>query len=188
MFYLSTLAKPLLVFLYSEKWLDSVPYFRFLCLGYGLLSIVHNCSLTTLKSVGRTDYVLRLEIIKKITGVCLLLWGLHFWGIWGLMYGLAVNSFIELFLNGYFLKKEINYGSLDQIKDLLPSLLLSLLASIVTYLFITFVSITSNLVVLIITFVIFASIYLLGARLMKLEALDMAKKIVTNVLFKRYFK
>ena len=41
MFYLSTLAKPLLVFLYSEKWLESVPYFRFLCLGFGLLIIIH---------------------------------------------------------------------------------------------------------------------------------------------------
>lgn len=185
MFYLSTAAQPLLVFLYSEKWLDSVPYFRFLCLGYGLLSIVHNCSLTTLKSVGRTDYVLRLEVIKKLIGICLLLLGLHFWGIWGLMYGLAVNSFIELFLNGYFLKKEINYGSLDQIKDLLPTLCLSVIASMGAFLFMTYVPITNNFIVLIITFVIFASIYLFGASLMKLEALNMARKIVAKVFLKR---
>lgn len=185
MFYLSTVAKPLLVFLYSEKWLNSVPYFQFLCIGYGLFSIIHNTSLTALKSVGRSDYVLRLEIIKKILGVFLLLGGLHFLGIWGLMYGLAINSFIEIFLNGYYLKKEINYGSLDQIKDLLPSILLSVIASIVIYLFMRYVPITSNFLNLFITFIIFSLIYLIGAYLMKLDALVMAKKVVVSMAPKK---
>lgn len=182
MFYLSTLAKPLLVFLYSEKWLESVPYFRFLCLGFGLLIIIHNNSLTALKAVGRTDIVLKLEIIKKILGVILLIGGVNFFGLWGLMYGLAVNSFIELFLNGYYLKKEIDYGSWDQIKDFSPSLGLSLIASLASFMFITYVPITNNFILLLLSFIIFVSIYLLGAYLMKLEVLNMLKKIVADII------
>lgn len=185
MFYLSTVAKPLIVFLYSEKWLGSVPYFQFLCLGFGLLLIIHDCSLTTLRAVGRTDYVLHLEIIKKISGVFLILCGMHFFGIWGLMYALAINSFLELFLNGYCLKKEIGYGPLDQIRDLFPSLIISLIASFVTYMFLTYVPITSPFLNIIITFLIFVSIYLLGAYLLKLEALNMAKTVVTGMILKK---
>ena len=185
MFYLSTLAKPLLLFLYSEKWLGSVPYFRFLCLGYGLFSIIHNSNLTALKSVGRTDYVLKLEIIKKILGVFLLLCGMYFFGIWGLMYGLAINSFIELFLNGYYLKKEIDYGPLDQIKDFSPTLLLSVIASFATYIFFKFLPFTSNFLTLIITFVIFSSLYLFGSKLLRLEALNIATMVITNVILKK---
>jgi O-antigen/teichoic acid export membrane protein len=182
MFYLSTVAKPLIVFLYSDKWLESVPYFQFLCLGFGLLLIIHNCSLTALKSVGRTDYVLKLEIIKKILGVSLLLCGMHFFGIWGLMYGLAINSLIELFLNGYCLKKEIGYGPWDQIKDILLPIFLSLIASSATFFYLLYVHITSNFLNIIITLIIFTSLYLLGAYLSKLESLYLAKKLVAGLV------
>lgn len=185
MFYLSTLAKPLLVFLYSEKWLESVPYFRFLCLGFGLLIIIHNNSLTALKSVGRTDIVLKLEIIKKILGVILLIGGVKFFGLWGLMYGLAVNSFIELFLNGFYLKKEIDYGPWDQIKDFLPSLVLSLTASLASFMFISYVPITNNFILLLLSFIIFVFIYLSGAYLMKLEALNMLRKVVADIILRQ---
>lgn len=184
MFYLSTIAKPLLVFLYSEKWLNSIPYFRFLCLGYGVFSIIHNCNLTVLKSVGRSDSILKLELIKKGLGVTFLLCGMYFWGIWGLMYGLAINSFIELFLNGHYLKKEIQYGALEQIKDFMLPLFLSLIASMITYLFLCYVPITYNFLILIVTFFLFSSFYLLGAYLVSLEALYLAKNVVTSFILK----
>ena len=69
--------------------------------------------------------------------------------------------------------------------DLLPTLFLSLLASSVVFIFMEFVSISSNLMYLIICFLIFTSIYLFGACLMRLEALNMAKKIVMKVVLKR---
>ncbi len=184
MFYLSTIAKPLLVFLYSDKWIDSIPYFQFLCLGYGIFSIIHNSSLTVLKSVGRTGSVLYLEIIKKVLGVALLLCGMHFFGIKGIIYGLAINSFIELFLNGYFLNKEIKYGTWDQIKDLLPTVVLSLIASFAIFMFLRYVSIASNFLNLVITFVIFASLYLIGAYCIRLESLKMAMKVVASFVSK----
>lgn len=185
MFYLSTVAKPLIVFLYSDKWIESIPYFQFLCLGFGLLLIIHDCSLTALKAVGRTDYVLKLEIIKKILGVILLVTGMHFFGIWGIMYALAVNSFLELFLNGFCLKKEISYGPWDQIRDLLPPVILSLVASFATYMFLRYVPIASNFLNIVITFVIFAALYLLGAYIIKLDSLNMAKKVVLGMLRKK---
>lgn len=184
MFYLSTVAKPLLVFLYSDKWIGAVPYFQFLCLGFGLLLVIHNCSLTVLRAVGRTDDVLKLEIIKKILGVSFLILGMHFFGIWGIMYGLALNSFIELFLNGFYLKREIGYGPFDQIKDFIPSLLFSIIASVVTFVFLKYVPIDSNLINLLITTAIFSSLYLIGAKVAKLESLNLVEKVILGFIKK----
>lgn len=179
MFFLSVVASPLLVFLYSSKWIQSVPYFQFLCLGFGVLLIIHQCTLTSLRALGRSDYVLKLEIIKKILGITLLLVCTHFWGIWGIMIGLTINSVIELFLNGYYLNKEIGYGAIGQFLDFLPSLLMSLLASFATYNLLTFlISGWSTLLQLVASFICFVTIYILLAYIFKIDSLWMYKKIV----------
>ena len=74
---LATIAQPLIILLYSSKWIGSIYYFQFLCIGFGILLAVHECSLSVLKAVGRSDYVLRLEIIKKIFGVIFIIIGLN---------------------------------------------------------------------------------------------------------------
>lgn len=179
MFFLSVVAAPLLVFLYSSKWIQSVPYFQFLCLGFGVLLIIHQCTLTSLRALGRSDYVLKLEIIKKILGIALLLVCTHFWGIWGIMIGLTINSIIELFLNGYYLHKEINYGAMGQLMDFLPSLLMSLAASVVTYSLLTFLILGWPIFLqLIACFICFVSVYLVLAYVFKIDSLWMYKKII----------
>lgn len=179
MFFLSVVASPLLVFLYSSRWIQSVPYFQFLCLGFGVLLIIHQCTLTSLRALGRSDYVLKLEIIKKILGITLLLVCTHIWGIWGIMIGLTINSVIELFLNGYYLHKEIGYGAIGQFLDFLPSLLMSLASSVVTYCLLTFIIPGwSNFLQLIVGFIIFVTIYLFLAYIFKIDSLWMYKRIV----------
>lgn len=183
MFFISVVASPLIVFLYSAKWLPSVPYLRFLCLGFGVLLIIHQCTLTSLRALGRSDYVLKLEIIKKILGILLLLGCTHFWGIWGIMIGLTINSVIEIFLNGYYLKKEIGYGSVGQLKDFSPSLLMSLVASLITYLLLIFVIPGwTPLFQLVICLICFASIYIGLAYIFKVDALMMYWKIVERFI------
>ncbi len=179
MFFISVVASPLLIFLYSEKWIQSVPYLRFLCIGFGVLLIIHQCTLTSLRALGRSDYVLKLEIIKKILGISLLLGCTQIWGIWGIMIGLTINSVIEVFLNGYYLKKEIGYGALGQIKDFLPSLFMSLVASLATFLLLTFaIPGWSCIMQSLLCFLCFAGIYLGLAYLFKVDALFMYMKIV----------
>lgn len=186
MFFLSVVASPLLVFLYSSKWIQSVPYFQFLCLGFGVLLIIHQCTLTSLRALGRSDYVLKLEIIKKILGITLLLICTRFWGIWGIMIGLTINSVIELFLNGYYLHKEIGYGAIGQFLDFLPSLLMSLVASFATFCLLTFlISEWSNLLQLVASFICFVTVYLLLAYIFKIDALWMYKKIVERFVLSK---
>lgn len=134
MILLASIAEPLIILLYSSKWIGSIAYFQFLCIGFGVFLAIHQCSLSVLKAVGHSDYVLKLEIIKKILGVLFIFIGLNIWGIWGILYALALNSLLELFINGYYLNKTIHYSGLQQLRDMIPSIIVSGLSGIVTLL------------------------------------------------------
>lgn len=134
MMFLASIAQPLIIFLYSNKWVGSIGYFQLLSVGFGVFLVIHQCSLSLLKAVGRSNYVLRLEIIKKIIGIGLIFLGLKYWGIWGIIYALVLNSFIEIFLNGYYLKKEISYSGFNQLADMIPSIVVAVFSGGMSYL------------------------------------------------------
>ncbi|MDM1344682.1 lipopolysaccharide biosynthesis protein [Acinetobacter pseudolwoffii] len=104
-------------FLFGEKWLSAVPYFQILALA----SIVRPLSvynLNILKVKGRSDIFLRIEILKKIIGVALLIVGLNFQVI-GLVISLTVFSYISFIINMYFSGSLISYSIKEQLKDTL---------------------------------------------------------------------
>lgn len=185
MMLLASIAQPLIILLYSSKWIGSIGYFQFLCIGFGLFLAVHQCSLSVLKAVGKSDYVLKLEIIKKILGIVFILVGLNIWGIWGILYALALNSFIEIFLNGYYLKKEINYSGFQQLIDMLPSIIVAAISGYISYLFSTlpFLNQHEFYAVLSCT-IVFAFCFLVGSWIGKLYGFSILKRILSKVLSK----
>ena len=56
--------KQLTIVLLTEKWIESVPYLQLLAIAAGI-SLIGNISLQSIKAIGRSDVVLKLEIIKK---------------------------------------------------------------------------------------------------------------------------
>lgn len=182
---LAVIARPLIILLYSSKWVGSIAYFQFLCIGFGILLAVHQCSLSVLKAVGRSDYVLKLEIIKKILGVLFIVIGISVWGIWGILYALALNSFIEIFLNGYCLGKELHYNGFNQLVDMMPSLIASLISGGISYylLMTIFCSVNVLIAVLVIT-LIFVSCYLLCGWVGGLYGFTVLKKGFITILSK----
>jgi len=182
MILMATIAKPLFTLLFTEKWLPSVPFFQLLSLGFGLLLVVHSLNLNIIKSLGRSDIVLKLEIIKKILGVSLIVFFLQF-GIEGILIALAINSVLEFFLNGYFTKKLIGYSILNQLKDILPTLLLSSTIGLFVWYVFNENEITP-LFLIIIQSIIFIALYFIGAVLLKFEAFKIYLTIIKNKLKK----
>lgn len=180
---LSIIAKPLLVILYSEKWIGSVPYFQFLCLGFGILLIIHQSSLTALRATGRSGDVLRLEIIKKITGICLLLIGIHLWGIWGIMIALTINSILELFFNNYYLNKAIGYGVYDILRDFMPYFIISFIAGSCIYYLIYYIwNIQLYIAQMLITILLFCISYIGLCYIFKLNGIRIIQNIIKPYL------
>lgn len=124
MILLAALAKPFIVILVTDKWIDSVPFLQLMCL-YLMWYPIHAINLNLLQVKGRSDLFLKLEIWKKILGLTVMACTLPF----GLIYFVAagiVSSFISLFINTYYTGKLINVGFMKQMHDLLPTYGLSL--------------------------------------------------------------
>ncbi len=124
---LAGVAQPLIELLLTEKWLPSVPYMQIYCFTLAFHP-VQSCNLQAINAIGRSDLFLRLEIIKKCLGLGLLTAAvLCFESPVAIAMTGAIISAVSCFINAQPNKKLIGYSYLEQMKDILPSLLLSLL-------------------------------------------------------------
>lgn len=121
---LAALAKPLIIFMITAKWAECVPYLQILCFSL-MWYPIHALNLNLLQVKGRSDLFLRLEIIKKILGVSVLVIAIPFGIIW-MCIGRIFTSVICLAINTYYTGRLINVGFFKQMGDLLSILILSL--------------------------------------------------------------
>ena len=124
---LAAVAKPLLIILIGEKWLPAVNFLQIICFS-GMLYPLHAINLNILQVKGRSDLFLKLEIIKKIIAVGPLILGVLF-SIEYMLWGSVFTSLIAYFLNSYYSANLINYPTKDQIKDILPTFLVSVVTA-----------------------------------------------------------
>jgi teichuronic acid exporter len=128
---LAVIARPLVMVLLTEKWVACVPYLQLFCVA-GLLLPLHTMNLNVLQALGRSDLFLRLEIVKKVMiaiGIAIT-WR---WGISAMIYGMIVNSIIGYYLNSYYTGVLISYPLREQVSDLVPYLIVSIVMGIAVY-------------------------------------------------------
>lgn len=126
---MAAIAKPLIVILLTEKWLGCVFFLQMSCISLAFWPI-HTANLQAINAVGRSDIFLKLEIIKKILGILMLIISIPF-GINVMVIGKAIQSFICSIINAFPNKKLLRYSFTEQWKDLIPSLCLSLFMGVV---------------------------------------------------------
>jgi len=120
---LAIVAKPLVLVLFTEKWIPCVPYLQLLCV-VGMLYPLHVINLNVLIAQGRSDLFFRLEILKKIL-IVIAIAVTYRWGITAMIYGQIATSCFAYFLNSYYTGKILDYPITAQIQDLMPSLVLA---------------------------------------------------------------
>lgn len=130
---LAVIAEPLVKIILTEKWLPSVPFIQIFCISYALMPI-HTANLQAINAMGRSDIFLKLEIIKKLYGLIILALSLPF-GVYALAIGSVLSGIISSFINAYPNKKLLDYNYKEQILDIIPSLLISLVMGVVVYTF-----------------------------------------------------
>ena len=131
---LAAIATPLVDLLLTEKWLSCVPFLQLFCFSYALTPI-HTANLQIINGMGRSDIFLRLEIIKTIVGLSILILTVCFFdnAIY-LAYSSVFSGIISSFINASPNKKLLNYSYLEQIKDIYPSLFIALLMGMIVLL------------------------------------------------------
>lgn len=180
MFGLAALAKPVVLFLLGEKWLPCVFFLQIGCISYSFFPI-HTANLSAINALGRSDLYLRLEIIKKIVTVFILLVTIPL-GIKVMAVGQLVSLFVSTFINAFPNKELLKYPYFEQIKDIF----IPFSISFVMFIFLGFVNLNQiGTVFEIIIKVLFgAAFYVLFSYALKSEAMlyliNNAKKIIAG--------
>lgn len=128
---LAVCAKPLVSLILTEKWLYCVPFLRVFCVSYAFFPI-HTANLNAIKAMGKSGLFLKLEIIKKIVSVTALVATMWISPL-AMAYSLLATSVIGQIINAWPNKKLMNYSYLEQVKDMLPQILLSLGMGVLVY-------------------------------------------------------
>ena len=123
LFGIAATADSIVMVLLGESWMPAVPLIRLCCLSYSVWHI-HVANLQAINANGRSDIYLKLEIIKKLIGILVLILSIRT-GIIGMIFMKAAFDYICTFINGWPNKKIIGYGPFDQWADILPEFLLS---------------------------------------------------------------
>ena len=122
---LIAVAKPFIIVVLSEKWAGVIPIMQILCLGF-MVDHLSLLNLNLLYVKGRTDLVLKLEIIKKAIAITILFATLPF-GVITMCWGKVTYDFIAVLINSYYTKKLINLSIVRQYLDILPYFIASLI-------------------------------------------------------------
>ena len=173
-------AEPIVSLVLTDKWLPCVPFLRIFCITY-MFWPVHTANLNAINAMGRSDWFLRLEIIKKIMGMTILLSTMWF-GVMAMAYSLLLSSVLSQIINSWPNRKLLGYGYLEQVRDFAPGILLAVIMGICVY-FISFLHL-STIVTLLIQFIVGAAIYIGVSAILKLEEFEYLLGMVKSFLKK----
>lgn len=126
-------AKSLILVLIGDKWIECVPILQIICFS-GMQYPLHALNLNMLQVQGRSDLFLRLEIIKKCIAVIPLLLGV-FVGIYYMLSCSIFTGLFALYLNAYYSGPFLKYSIWEQVRDILPSLLMALSMFVILFAF-----------------------------------------------------
>ncbi len=138
---LAAVSKPMIITLLTDKWIFTATLLIPLCLT-GMWYPVHAINLNLLQVKGRSDLFLKLEIVKKAVAVTILCVTIPF-GLITMCWGMLVNSLIALVINTRYTGRLIHLGFLSQMRDILPTLAISLTMGTAVYTTMAFLSVSS---------------------------------------------
>lgn len=132
MFILLLCAKPIFVILYSERWLDSVPYFQVLCIA-GLAYSLQSVNYQSISAIGKSKDLFVWTLVKRIMGIVFIVSGLLIAGMKGLLIGMVVNTWFSYVVNIGLVSKYIGYKWWRQLIDIMPVMVVSIIAALISF-------------------------------------------------------
>ncbi|MGN0620900.1 MAG: lipopolysaccharide biosynthesis protein [Porcipelethomonas sp.] len=178
---LAVCAEPLVSLILTDKWLPCVLFMRVFCVSYAFYPI-HTANLNAIKSIGRSDLFLKLEIIKKIVGMSAVL--ITMWiSVEAMAYSLLVTTVLSQIINSWPNRKLLGYSYIDQVKDMLPQIGLSLIMGGVLYL-VQLIGLNS-LLTLCIQIPLGIVIYFIGSKVLHIDSFEYVISIIKGFKKKR---
>lgn len=169
-------AEPVVRLILTDKWIPCIPFLRIFCITY-MFWPVHTANLNAINAMGRSDWFLKLEIIKKIMGLAILLSTMWF-GVMAMAYSLLLSNVLSQIINSWPNRKLLGYGYLEQVQDFAPGILLAVFMGICVY-FIGYIPLPM-IITLLLQIVLGGIIYIVLSVFLKLEEFEYLIKIVKS--------
>lgn len=150
----------------TEKWLPIVPYIRIICVGL-LFRAAQTATLQAMKAVGKSDYVLKIDIPVRIFGIFIVLITMKLGVIYVAISEILVAIF-GLLLYSYACNKVVKYSIKEIFSDFSWNVLSAAVMGIIVY-FIPFIINNKPLILLIVQVVVGGLFYLAISHITKNE-------------------
>lgn len=181
MLLLIAIAKPVIVLLYSSKWIECVPYFQILCVA-GIAISLQNINYYAVAAIGKSKKLFFWTVIKRIISLGLIVIGFFIYGIWGLLGGMVLAAYIMYAINAVLVSVNVGYKFTSQVKDLMPILIISLISFALTILS-TYINLSSLLAILLASFIFMIS-YLMLSHIFMRERVQGLKTLLLDMINK----
>lgn len=171
-------AHALIIFLYTNKWVECVPYFQILCIA-GVAISMQGVLYYAVASLGKSRELFIWTIIKRGLALLVILAGTFSGGIYGLLIGTVLSSWIVYLSNAYLCSKHIHYTFTQQLLDLSPIVIANLISYLISYYIGSCIVLPIYLESIIVT-TIYLAVYLLISYFIKIKPLIDVYNILNN--------
>ncbi len=176
-------AENLIELLLTEKWLPSVSYLQVFCVEaviWPISSVYYN----SINAIGRSDINLKIQLVVRSVGIVILFLAIK-QGVFFIALTSLIVSLLEFSIVSMINRKLISYKLKEQVRDIVPSMLLALAMGAVV-LGVGYFNF-SNLVSLVLQVAVGVAVYCLGAYILKFEAFRFILKLLSGITrkFKR---
>ena len=173
-------AETIIRILYTENWISMTPYLQMWCFIFSFY-LLHTADLQVIQAVGRSDIILKIEIIKQILTLVFILAAIPF-GVLAMLASMCAVTVISLYINSVPNRELADYGFLEHIRDILPIFALSTAMGAVTWL--VGLLPLPELPGLLLQIIVGAGFYIGGSWILHLESFDYVLQMVRGVLQK----
>ncbi|MBP5268979.1 MAG: oligosaccharide flippase family protein, partial [Ruminococcus sp.] len=176
---IAVVAGPMIHLLLGDEWMPCVPFLQLYCFIYAFWPI-HTANLQAINAQGRSDMFLKLEVLKKTYGLCILVFTvLKFNTPLAIVIGQCCSTVLSCFVNASPNKKLLKYGYTEQMKDILPSLGIAAAMGAMVY-SVTFLHM-NDVLTLLFQIPLGVISYVALAKIFKLECFDYILKMVNKI-------
>ena len=178
---LAAIAEPLIELMLTEKWLPCVIFLQLGCITYAFRPM-STANLEAIKALGRSDIFLKLEIVKKAIGIILLIMSIPY-GVTAIAVSAVITTLISTLINTIPNQKILHYGYLQQLWDITPTIVVSLIMGVTIRLF--RLCITAPLPLLIVQVLCGCMVYIGLSYIFKIETFQYIINLLKDRIIKR---
>lgn len=178
------IAKPAIVLMLTDKWIECVPYFQILCIG-GMAEALSDINYNAVAAIGKSRVLFRWTCIKSVIGLLLIIGG-SFFGVRGIIWAVTIRFYLVFLIHASLAAHYLDFSIFTQLRDLIEIAIVSAAAGALAYIVSTKLFVGMNMYYLAgIQIVIYAIAYFLLAYVFSRPMFGEVRYIIGMFLHKK---